>query len=75
MYEFIEYSKERINFFYFMATNLFVKPMSEFIDFAAAIAIARLFFALRIIISAVFDTFDESIQYLFIIFVPCVFLT
>ncbi len=66
VYEFIEYSKERIRV-YFTATSLLPKPISEFIDFAAAIAIARLFFEFFIIIAAAFDMFEESIEYLFII--------
>ena len=51
-----------------MAINLFAKPMPEFIAFAAEIAIVRLFWALLSIISAVFEIFDESVLYLFIIF-------
>ena len=66
MYEFIEYSKERIRV-YFMATSLFPKPISEFTDFAAVNAIVRLFFALLNIIATAFEMFDESILFLFII--------
>ena len=70
MYEFIEYSKERIRVFYFIAVNLFDKPISEFTDFAAAIAIVLLFCAFFNIIAAESDIFDESIEFLFIIFLP-----
>ena len=74
MYEFIEYSKERIRV-YFMATSLLPKPTSELMDFAAESAIARLFFEFFIIIAAAFDMFEESMEYLFIILYPSCFFS
>ena len=59
MYEFIEYSKERLKY-HFIAINLFPNPVSEFIDFAADIASALLFFALFNIIETALDILEVS---------------
>ena len=68
MYEFIEYSKERISVTYLIATSLFPKPASEFIAFAADNAIILLFLAFFVIIAAAFEIFEKSFLYRLIIF-------